>query len=267
MIRSLRAEWLKLRRKSVYWGVVVALPGFAALATALAFATAKSGTDSGRNPVIIGTGTSLSGLAQARWLTQGFSGAATFVGLVVFVLFLSSMTGEYHQGTLRVALTRQPRRGALVLGKLGALLTLIAAALLAAEVVGAATAVLLAKIRDVPTANWFTTAGLSDAASNYGNALMASALFGTAGLALGALLRSTMVGLAVGLAWLGPLEHILQLSWTSAGRWLPGLLFDAVDVGGNDVVSFGRALVSSIIVSVVIIAAGALTFMRRDVTA
>jgi ABC-2 type transport system permease protein len=267
MIRSIKAELLKLRRRSVLWGVVVGLPGFALLATALEFLSAKSGTTSGGNPVVIGTDVSLRELALAGGLTRGFSGAATFVGLIVFVLFLSSMTGEYGQGTLRVALTRQPRRGRLLTGKLVALLSLTAAALLASEVVGALASMVFADVRNVPTHAWFTTSGLAHALSDYGNALLACTLFGTSAVALGALLRSTMIGLAVGLAWLGPFEHILQLSWSHAARWMPGLLFDAVDVGGSNVVSYTRAVVLSLALVVVILTAGTLSFLRSDVTA
>jgi ABC-2 type transport system permease protein len=266
MIRSIRAELLKLRRRSVLWGAVVGLPGFALLATALEFVTAKSGAPSGGNPVVIGTDVSLEELALAGGLTRGFSSAATFAGLIVFVLFLSSMTGEYGQGTLRVALTRQPRRGALLFGKLVALLGFIAATLIVAEVVGALASVVFANVRGVPTGDWFTVTGLTQALSDYGNALLASALFGTSAVALGALLRSTMIGLAIGLAWLGPFEHILQLSWSDAARWMPGLLFDAVDVGGSSAVPYTRALILSIGVAAVLLVAGTVSFVRRDVT-
>ena len=137
MIRSFRAEVLKLRRRSVLWAAGVILPGFALLATILGFVNAKDTAASGTS-VVAGTNTTLKQLAQAGGLTQGFSNAATFVGIIVFVLFLTSMTGEYGQGTLRVALTRQPRRGGMLAGKLFALLGLTAAALLGAEVVSLA---------------------------------------------------------------------------------------------------------------------------------
>jgi ABC-2 type transport system permease protein len=265
MIRSFRAEVLKLRRRSVLWGVGVVLPGFAVLATILGFVNARDTAASGTS-VIAGTNTTLEQLAQAGGLTQGFSNAATFVGIIVFVLFLTSMTSEYGQGTLRVALTRQPRREGMLAGKLFALLGLTAAALLGAEAVSAVASVLLAHARDVSTADWFTGAGLAHTAADYGNALLAAALFGVVGTALGVLLRSTMLALAVGLAWIGPLEHIVQLSWSGAGRWFPGLLFDAVDLGGGDVTSYSRALALSLAFASVLLVASGISFVRRDVT-
>jgi ABC-2 type transport system permease protein len=265
MIRSFRAEMLKLRRRSVVWAAGVILPGFALLATLLGFINAKDTAAPGAT-VVAGTNTTLTELAQPGGLTQGFSSAATFVGIIVFVLFLTSMTSEYGQGTLRVALTRQPRRAAMLAGKLLALVGLTAAALLCAEAVSAAASVFLAHARDVSTADWFTGTGLSHAAADYGNAMLSAALFGAAGTALGLVLHSTMLALAVGLAWIGLLEHIVQLSWSDAGRWFPGLLFDAVDLGGSEVTSYSRALILSTAFASALLVASAIGFVRRDVT-
>jgi ABC-type transport system involved in multi-copper enzyme maturation permease subunit len=265
MIRSLRAEVFKLRRRSILLAVAVVLPVFALLATILGFINAKDAAVSG-NSVVVGTNTTLEQLAEPGGLTQGFSNAATFVGIIVFVLFLTNMTSEYGQGTLRVALTRQPRRGGMLAGKLLALLGLTAVALLGAEVVSAVASVLLAHARGIPTADWFIGAGLSQAAADYGNALLSAALFGAVGTALGVILRSIMLALAVGLAWIGPLEHIVQLSWSGAGRWFPGLLFDAVDLGGSEVTTYSRALVLSLAFASVLLVASGVSFVRRDVT-
>jgi ABC-2 type transport system permease protein len=265
MIRSLRAEVLKLRRRSVVWAAAVILPGFALLATILGFVTAKDTATPGTS-VVAGMNTTLNQLAQAGGLTQGFSNAATFVGILVFVLFLTSMTSEYGQGTLRVALTRQPHRAAMLAGKLLVLVGLTATALLFAEAVSAVASVVLAHARHVSTADWLTGTGLSRAAADYGNALLSAALFGAAGTALGVMLRSTMLALAVGLAWIGPFEHIVELSWSDAGRWFPGLLFDAVDLGGSEVTSYSRALVLSVASASVLLIASAISFVRRDVT-
>jgi hypothetical protein len=147
------------------------------------------------------------------------------------------------------------------------LLGLTAVALLAAEIAGALTSLMFAEIHGVATGNWFSGDGFASALSDYGNAMLTSTLFGAAAIGLGALIRSTMIGLAVGLAWLGPFEHILQLSWSGAGRWLPGLLFDAVDVGGNNLVTYSRALLLSLICAGILFTAGTVSFIRRDVTA
>lgn len=75
------------------------------------------------------------------------------------------------------------------------------------------------------------------------------------------------VALGIGIAWLMPLEHILQLSWAGAGRWFPGLSFDAVARGGDASVSFAHAAMVSIAYAVAAGVVALWLFVRRDVTA
>lgn len=265
MNRSFRAELLKLRRPAIIYGGGAALACFTVLATVLTLTTATPAAQrpqNGRFP-----GATFAQLARPDGLTRGFANAAGLLGIVVFVLFLTSITTEYGQGTIRVLLTRQPRRARLLAGKFAALLAVIAAVMVAAELLSAAVAVALARSRGIPTSGWLTGSGLEHAAANYANALLAVAFFGTAGLALGVLLRSTTLALAVGLAWLLPLENIIQNSWAGAERWFPGLLFGAVARGGTATVSYQATLaLASAYAAIAFIAAGAV-FIRRDVTA
>jgi ABC-2 type transport system permease protein len=110
------------------------------------------------------------------------------------------------RGTVRVLLTRQPRRARLPAGKLLALLAFVAALLLAAELLSAAAAIALAHVRDVSTAAWFTTDGLGRLAGDYANAVLTATVFGAVGISLGVFTRSTPIALGIGLAWLGPLS-------------------------------------------------------------
>ena len=180
MIRSFKAELLKLRRPAVLYGATAAMLGFALLATVLTFATATGETTAAASPVGgAALGSTLGQLAQPGGLTRGFTIAAGFIGLLVFVLFTTSMTSEYGLGTIRVLLTRQPRRARLLAGKLLALLAFVAALLFAAELVSAASAIALAHARDISTANWFTADGLGHLAGDYTNAVLTATVFGT----------------------------------------------------------------------------------------
>jgi ABC-2 type transport system permease protein len=264
MIRSVRAELVKLRRPAVVYGGVGAFVLFGALATALTFATAKA--EPGRFSVATTPATSLDQLARDAGLTRGFAIAGGFLGLLVFVLFLTSVTGEYGHGTIRALLARQPARVRLLGGKLLALVTCVAVGLLAAEAASVGVAVALAHVRGVSTVAWFTGAGLRHAAADYGNALLAAVCYGTVGATIGVLVRSTPLALGLGIAWLGPIEHITQLTWNDAERWLPGLLFDALAVGGTPVVSYHRALLVTAAGVIGASAVGALSFRRRDVS-
>ena len=264
MTRSIRSELLKLRRPSVLFGGGGAMLAFALLATVLAFLTAKTGPvrPTNGNDIVI----TLSQLSSAGGLTRGFSIAAGFIGLLVFVVFLTSVTSEYSQGTLRVLLTRQPRRGRLLAGKLVTLVACTAAALLVAEVVSSAMAVVMAAVRDVPTSQWFTAAGLREAGGNYANALLNATFFGMLGAGVGVVLRSTVLALGVGLAWLMPIEHIVQNAWAGAARWFPGLLLESVARGGTALTSYSRSLLMAGAFATAALLTGAVTFVRRDVS-
>ena len=80
------------------------------------------------------------------------------------------------------------------------------------------------------------------------------------------LLRSVPLALAVGIAWAGPFEHLLQNAWTTAGRVFPGLLLEAFVAGGTPEVSPTRALVLVAAYAAVAAAAGVAVFARRDVS-
>jgi len=264
MIRSMHAELLKLRRPAIIYGAGGAMLGFALLATILTYATATTAAVS-----FVG-GDSLTStvgqLGQPGGLTRGFTIAAGFIGLLVFVLFTTSITSEYGLGTIRVLLLKQPRRARLLAGKLLALLACVAAVLLAAELISGVAAIVLAHTRGIPTANWFTAAGLRHVASDYANALLVASLFGTVGMTVGVLTRSTPLALGIGLAWLAPLEHLIQLSWSGAGNWLPGLVFAAVAAGGTTITTYPRALITALAYAALALAAGTLSFLRRDVS-
>ena len=265
MIRSMHDELLKLRRPVIIYRAAGAMLGFAPLATVLTYATA---TTAAATSFVGGDSlTSTVGqLGQSGGLTRGFTIAAGFIGLLVFVLFTTSMTSEYGAGTIRVLLLKQPRRARLLAGKLLALLACVAAVLLAAELLSAAAAIVLAHTRGIPTASWFSAAGLGHIAGDYANAVLVASLFGALGMTLGVLTRSTPLALGIGLAWLAPLEHLIQLSWSGAGNWLPGLVFDAVAAGGNTITSYPRALITALAYAALALAVGTLSFLRRDVS-
>lgn len=266
MIRSFRAEMLKLRRPATLFGAGAVVPLLAILGTVLDFVTAID-TPGPRVSPVGGTSllTTFDQLAQPAGLTIGYTNAATFVGILVFVLFITSMSGEYGMGTIRMVLTQQPRRVALLTGKLVALLVFTAVILLVAELVAGVTAVIMAYARNIPTAAWFTADGWSTALTAYANSVLTAAFFGSIGAALGIILRSTPLALGVGLAWIGPLEHIVQLTWSHAGRWFPGLVFDAVSAGGSPQTTYTRALLLAVGYALVGLGVAAGTFARRDV--
>jgi ABC-type transport system involved in multi-copper enzyme maturation permease subunit len=78
---------------------------------------------------------------------------------------------------------------------------------------------------------------------------------------------AVLVAFAVGTAWAGPIEHLLQDAWDPASRFFPGLLLEAFVAGGTPDVSTSRAAITLVLyVAAAGILAGTI-FARRDVTA
>jgi len=264
MICSVRAELTKiLRRKVVLLTAAVALV-FAIGATALVVAAAEPAAS-------LGPGAdrtlSVEALPAAGGGTQVFRDAVSFVGFFVLVVFVGWTAVEFSRGTMRTMLLRQPRRIPLLAGKVAALLGFAAATLACVELVSWFTALVLAPGSGIDTSAWTSLAALRAGVVDYGAALVWVAGYALLGTALAVVLRSVTVALAVGIAWFGPFEHILQNNWAGAARYFPGLSLEAFAAGGTSEVGVGHALVVVTLVVVVAVLVACTSFVRRDVTA
>jgi len=212
-------------------------------------------------------GATLESLAQAGGATEAFSIGVSFTGILVFVLFIANVAGEFSQGTFRTLLMRQPRRVGLLAGKMAALLVFAAGVLVLAEILTVGASVALAPSQDVSTAAWFSVDGLGEAAANYATALFGVAAWASLGMALAVFVRSIPLALAIGIVWSGPFEHLLEDAWTAAGQWFPGLLLETLAAGGTADVSSTRALTLVGVYVAAAVTAATIVFARRDVTA
>jgi ABC-2 type transport system permease protein len=260
MIRSFKAELLKLRRRRVALAAAVGALAFAAIASTAVFLSA---TETGRPD---DRGATIESLSQPGGATEAFAIGTSFIGVVVLVLFIANVRGELSQGTIRTLLMRQPRRLALLAGKMTALLTFVAVVLALAAVLTVPISAALASSQDVDTGSWFGLDGLGEAAGDYATALLGVASWALLGMAIAVFVRSISVALGIGIVWAAPFEHILQDSWVSADRWLPGLLLESLAVGGTDDVAFGPALALVALYVAIAGSAAAVVFARRDVT-
>jgi ABC-type transport system involved in multi-copper enzyme maturation permease subunit len=264
MRSSFRAELLKLRRRSVFVAAGTAAFLFALLTTLVTFLSAESGPAMPGRRGFSGT---LESLARPEGATQAFADGAGFLGIVILAVFISNVGFEYARGTLGTSLMKQPGRLRLLGGKMAALLVFLAGTLAVAEAAGWILGLAIAPIRGVSTSAWFSVSGLAEAGGAYGTALFVAAAWAGFGMTAAILTRSVPVGLGIGLAWAGPLEHIIQQAWAGASRWFPGLLLEAFSAGGNAEVSSGRALAMVVGYSAVLTTAAVIVFSRRDVTA
>ena len=262
MIAAVRAELVKVLRRRVLLIAAVATSVFAVGSAAIVLAAAEpaSQSPSGRD-VTVAT------LSDAGGGTEVFTTAVSFAGTFLFVVFVGVVAVEFSRGTFRTMLMYQPRRLRLLAGKTAALIAFAAGLLGAAEALTWVAAKLLAPSQGVATGAWFSADALGQAGTDYGSVLFWVSGYALLGTTVAVVVRSVPVALAIGIAWAGPFEHLLQDAWAPATRFFPGLLLEAFVAGGTSEVSSERAaLMVSVYVAIAAVLAGA-TFSRRDVTA
>jgi ABC-type transport system involved in multi-copper enzyme maturation permease subunit len=262
MIATIRAELVKLLQRRVLVITAVTTAVFSVASAVIVVVSADAGVRQ-----VSGRGVTVQSLSNAGGGTDVFTTAVSFAGVFVFVVFIGLFAMEFSRGTFRTMLIYQPRRLRLLAGKLTALLAFSAAVLAAAEIITWVAARLLAPTQDVATGKWVSADALEQAVSDYGSVLFWVSGYALLGTALAVVVRSVPLALAIGIAWAGPFEHILQDSWTAAARFFPGLLLEAFVAGGTSEVSADRALVTVAVYLAVAAAIAGTTFARRDVTA
>jgi ABC-2 type transport system permease protein len=262
MIATIRAELVKLLQRRVLVITAVTTAVFSVASAAIVVVSADAAVRQ-----VSGRGVTVESLSNAGGGTDVFTTAVSFAGVFVFVVFIGLFAMEFSRGTFRTMLIYQPRRIRLLAGKLTALLAFSAAVLAAAEIITWVAARLLAPTQDVATGKWVSADALEQAISDYGSVLFWVSGYALLGTALAVVVRSVPLALAIGIAWAGPFDHILQDSWTAAARFFPGLLLEAFVAGGTSEVSADRALVTVAVYLAVAAAIAGTTFARRDVTA
>jgi ABC-type transport system involved in multi-copper enzyme maturation permease subunit len=262
MIRAYRSEWLKIRRPGMILGGAGTMIGFAVLAIVLML----SRLDRARG----GPGAEVLTAAQLA-TSNGFATlitiSATFMGVIALAICAVAVGMEYSTGSLRNLLVRQPARLRLLAGKLLALGSFVALAVVLAYGAALATALMLAPGHGISTAAWFTTAGVQSLLSTAGNLLLATLAWGAIGAVLTVVLRSTAAAIAAGLAYVLVAENLLTAVWSDGKQWLPGQLIGAIAHGGTSTVSYPSALALVGFYLVVALSAASALFRRRDVAA
>ena len=264
MIRTYRAELTKLVRRKVLLltGLVALLFGVGG--SAIVLIATEPATELGAR---FGGAPSIEDLASAGGGSDIFRTAIPFAGIFVFVTFVGLIAVEFSRGTMRTMLLRQPNRLRLLAGKVAALLTFAAAAIAVTEIVSWLASRALASSADVDAGAWASLDGLGAATADFGAVLLWITGYALLATALAVMVRSVPIALAVGIAWFGPFEHLVQDAWTGANRVFPGLLLEAFAAGGTNEVTAARAFITVATYAAVAAAVGAFTFSRRDVTA
>jgi ABC-type transport system involved in multi-copper enzyme maturation permease subunit len=261
MIAALRAELVKVLRRRVLVVAAATTVIFAVGSTAIVLASAGTTADPS------GRGVTVASLSDAGGGTDVFTTAVSFAGTLLFVVFVGAVAVEFSRGTFRTMLLYQPRRIRLLTGKMAALLAFAAAVLAVTEVLTWVAARLIAPSQGVATGAWISVDALGKGLVDYTSVLFWVSGYAVLGMMLAVLVRSVPIALAIGIAWAGPFEHLLEDAWSPAQRFFPGLLLEAFVAGGTSEVSAARALLTvALYVSVAAAVAGT-TFARRDIAA
>ena len=149
--------------------------------------------------------------------------------LLVLVLGIMAVAGEYRDGTITDTFLSTPRRS-----------RVLAAKLVAYTGLGLVYGILSATTALIVAALWFASKGVAfdPAAAPVWQTLVGVALwmplYAAIGVALGALVRNLGTAIAVSLAWIALVEGIAMNLLGGLGRWLPmasGMALDNVPQG------------------------------------
>lgn len=231
MMHVVRAEWCRLMRRGSLLGagVVVAL---GTVAASVIFGQAAIKPDPAQPQAV-----AIALLEAPDGLVQAFGFASQIVGAASLVLFARSVTTDYQQGTLKVLLTREPRRLVFLAGKGVAMAAFVVAAVLATVVAMVVTAMIAAATRGFDLSAWWSLEGF--AAIGLGTLRLAATalVWGLVGTALGTTLRSAGAAIGIGIGVLAIGGHIVERFFTNASEWFPSLVLAAFTVGGTPAVS------------------------------
>jgi hypothetical protein len=218
MIATFRSEWILLNRPRLWITAGLTTIVFTVLATTLAISTAEPFLRAPDAALV------LESLFGSGGATVAVIFSVAFSSILVLAAFASATGNEFTRGTLRTALTAQPRRLALMGGKLAARFTIAAILMAVALVVGAATSAIVAPVQDIDTTGWFGVDALAQAAGDYVRLLGFVLVYALIGTMVAVLVRSTPIALAILLVWFGPLENVIGEGRAWSDRWFDGIL-------------------------------------------
>jgi hypothetical protein len=262
MIRSIRAELVKLTRTRLVLvtGIITAV--FAVAGTAVVVLTAEPATPSRGADSLF----SIEALSTAGGGTAIFARISAMAAAFLLAVFVATVAGEFTRGTFRTMLLQQPARGRVLVGKMVAVtgFTVVVAVLGAA--LSWVTARALAPGQDIDVSQWTSTAALGQAVEDVGRMALFVVGYGVFGTVVGVLARSIPVGVGVALVWSGPIENIIGDSWSGAETYFPGLLLRQIVSPGSTEVATGQAMATVALYAVLALAVAGVAVRRRDVT-
>ncbi|MDQ4070886.1 MAG: ABC transporter permease [Actinomycetota bacterium] len=247
MNRLVRAELLKQRTTPVFLLAFAAVPVIAALVT---YAVYSRAGDQGNDPL------------GPDSLAQALGAPASVLTLLVLLLGIVGMSGEYRHQTITNTLLVAPRRRDVVVAKMAA-----------HTVTGVAMAMVTLAVASTIAVPWLVSANVpvgvgGDAVRVGGGLLLSTALHAALGVAIGALVRNQTAAIGGTLVWLLAVEGIIANVLRSPAilDWFPGALAAALVDAGPAGVSLGAAAAGLALYAAALSVLGARFVVNRDVT-
>jgi ABC-type transport system involved in multi-copper enzyme maturation permease subunit len=249
MTHLIHAELRKLRTTRAF--LLNALAAVALVPISVASSILTAGHDGG-GPAL----TTSEGL-------RGVISAASSGSLVVLILGILMIAGEFRHGTITSTMLISPDRRSVVVAKLVAAVLVGVAVALAASVVtlGVALPWLAAKGVDVHVLG-------ADVLPVLFGGIAATALYALVGVGIGSLVRNQTAAVVAALVWVMVVEALLVSFVPEVGRWFPGgaaaALSAAATVDGGLLPMWGGGLLFAGY-GLALAAAGARFTIRRDI--
>lgn len=262
MIRSIRAELVKLTRTRLVLVTTLITAVFAVAGTAIVVFTAGPAEPSGGADNLF----SIEALSTAGGGTAIFARISSMAAAFLLAVFVATVAGEFTRGTFRTMLLQQPARVRVLVGKMVAVVGFTVAVAVVGAAISWVTARLIAPDQDIDVSQWTSMDALTQAAEDVGRMALFVVGYGVFGTVVGVLARSIPIGVGAALVWSGPIENILGDTWTPSEELFPGLLLRQIVSPGSTSVGTTQALVTMAVYATVAIGIAGLALRRRDVT-
>ena len=201
---------------------------------------------------------------SADSLVQVIGAPAAVITLIALVLGVIGMSGEHRHQTITTTVLAAPRRQDVIAAKLGA-----------HAITGALMSVLSVAITTAIATPWLLSSGIDlgldgDAVRVAAGLILSTALYGAAGVAVGALIRNQTTAVSVALVWTLAVEGLIgdMLRDNDVVRWFPAAAARALVHAGPGGDGLPVAVATGVFTLYVaaLATAGARLTVHRDIT-
>jgi ABC-type transport system involved in multi-copper enzyme maturation permease subunit len=261
MIRVVHSELARLARPRLIgaWYGLVAV--FSLFITQVMFSSASEG-----GAPTAGPGAAFPTLAELQTADGSLialSAGASLFGIITLAFWAVATATDYTTGLVRLLVSAEPRRWRLLLGKVVALAVVTAGAAAVATTSVALASPVFASLSDVGTAAWTLDVGSVVAA--WVNSFAAMVVWGSLGLVVAVLTRSSGIAIAVGVGYVLVVETIVQQALGEGTSWLLGNVLGALAAGGTASLGYGSAALFGVVYGLVGLALATVVVTTRDV--